>query len=74
MLLRTQFLVTVLSDRLYEPADNLYQIAHDIDEGDCVGVVRLVGQVELSPEQMATALIAAGSDPEFFDLADPGHP
>jgi len=62
---KTRIVVTVLSDSPYDP-DNLYDLAYDITDGDCSGNVEIESSEELSREEMAKALEAQGSDPEFL--------
>lgn len=62
---RTIIQVEVLSESPYG-VTNLEDIAYDIDQGGCSGVVKIVSSEEVSKEQMAELLIAQGSDPEFL--------
>lgn len=50
---------------------SLAQIAAAITEGDCSGAIEHT-VVELSAPEAARALLAQGSDPEFFMLDEDG--
>ena len=64
--------VTVLSDGYFSGCE-LDAIRYEITEGSCVGVVKEISNEEISPKEMAQALNAAGSSPEFFNLDDDGN-
>jgi hypothetical protein len=49
------------------------EIAYAIDEGDCGGAVEFGIPKKLSSKEMAEALTAAGSEPEFFELDPDGN-
>lgn len=66
-------LVEVLSED--EPLDSnlgLKDIAHEITEGDCSGVVSWKDPILLTPQEAAKALEEQGSDPGFFNLTAEG--
>ena len=69
---RTIFTVEVLSEY---PLDvcNLATVDRLITEGGCSGVVTHSDSVELSAKEAAAALMAQGSDPEFFGLDSDGN-
>lgn len=68
---KTTITIEILSEKKYNSTD-LEKIAYDITDGDCSGVVNVTGYDELTPEQAAKALLAQGSDPEFFGLSVDG--
>jgi hypothetical protein len=62
---KTVIRVEVISDGYWE-WDNLSDIAHDITDGECSGVVEVEDVVFLSAEDTARALVTQGSDPSFL--------
>ena len=64
---RTIVTVEILSD---EPigSPTLDEINYQIMEGDWSGQYEVSSVAEISPAEMTSALIAQGSDPEFFGL------
>jgi len=52
---------------------DLYEIANEIDTGDCSGEVKTIEQSEVTPQVMAGLLEDQGSDPEFFRLDSDGN-
>jgi hypothetical protein len=70
---KTIITIEVLSEYKYNNT-NLLEINYDIDSGDCSGKVEVTKYEELTPEQMAKAALAQGSDPEFFGLTNEGLP
>lgn len=69
---KTIFKVEVLSE---EPLGEvtLADLHYQITEGHCSGVFTEESVTPLTPAQMAEALIAQGSDPEFFGLDAKGN-
>lgn len=72
MMGRTTFTVTVLSGRPLPTDITLADVAYEITLGDCSGQVERNDE-ELTGPQMAAALIAQGSDPEFLGLTADGE-
>lgn len=70
---RTVLKVEVLSEDKPLTDASLAEIEYAITDGDCSGVVRVESVKELSPKQAAKALVAQGSDPEFFLLDEEGN-
>jgi hypothetical protein len=70
---RTVIGVEVLSENA-PISDNcsLAEVAYLISEGDCSGAVSITSTDELSGPEAAEALVAQGSDPEFFGLSETG--
>lgn len=71
---RTVIEVTVLSE--YEPAENygsVTMLGNAIEQGDWSGESRIARVNRLTPQETAQALIAQGSDPEFFGLTEDGE-
>ncbi len=66
---KTVITVTVLSDTPIDDLD-LASVAHEIDNGDCVGTVDFGSKQPLTREQMAAELVKAGSSPDFFGELD----
>ena len=69
---KTVIQVTVLSEGPFE-YENLNDVYNAITEGDCSGEVKTVEACYLNGKQAAEALIAQGSDPEFFKLDKNGR-
>ena len=69
---RTKIMVEVLSQDPYDP-DTINQIAYDIAEGDCSREWDIEETQELTAKECAEALIAQGSDPEFFGIDEKGR-
>ena len=69
----TMIVVKVLSED--EPIDSsdLANVAYQITEGDYSGVVASSKSEQLTAKEAAEALIAQGSDPEFFRLDSEGN-
>ena len=70
---KTVITVTVLSEDKPAQSVNLTRIAHEILEGEWSGYTENDGGTELTAKEAAEALIAQGSDPEFFRLDDDGN-
>jgi hypothetical protein len=70
---KTVFQVEVLSEDESLEGVDLMDIASEITTGDSSGVVRHIRTTQLSSQQVAKALMAQGSDPEFFGLDEEGH-
>jgi hypothetical protein len=71
---KTVITVTVLTeDGPVSPEANLDTIARQIMEGDWSGEVDSDGGTELTAKEAAEALIAQGSDPEFFRINADGN-
>lgn len=71
---KTVFQIEVLSeDKPLNDVGSLHDIAYQIDEGDCSGVVKHIKSIRLTAEKAAKALIEQGSDPEFFQLDATGN-
>lgn len=68
---KTTITIEILSEKKYNSTD-LEKIAYDITDGDCSGVVNVTEYKELTPVEAAKALLAQGSDPEFFGLDEEG--
>jgi len=66
------FSIEVLSE---EPIDEMSidDIKYEITEGNCSGVITKSDTTELTGLEMAKALLAQGSDAEFFQLDDDGN-
>ena len=72
---RTIIQVEVLSeDEIDLIANDLEAINYAITDGDCSGVVSVISTEVLSPQQMARATVAQGSDPTFFGIDQDGNP
>ena len=69
---KTTITIEILSEKKYNSTD-LSKIAYDITDGDCSGKVEVSSYQELTPQEAAKALLAQGSDPEFFGLDDDGN-
>lgn len=72
---KTVITVTVLSEGDFE-FENLDDMTASITYGDCSGNYEVTSVEYLTREQMAEALKAQGSDPEFLipDYEDPDEP
>jgi len=71
---KTVLKVEILSEN--KPIDDtlsLSEIAYEITEGGCSGKVETEMAVKLSGKEMAQALQAQASDPEFFQLDEEGN-
>ena len=68
-LYRTTIQVEVLSEGEYE-FGGLRAMAFDVIEGDCSAMAKVTQVEELTREQMATALLDQGSDPEFLGCGE----
>lgn len=64
---RTKLTVTVLSEGPI-PTEDLAEIVREGDVGAYVLTHEVASQEQLTDEQMADALRAAGSEPGFFSL------
>jgi len=62
---KTIIQVEVLSNDPYD-VGNLEDLHYDITEGDYSGDFKIISQEKLTKEEMAKALEAQGSDPEFM--------
>lgn len=71
---KTVFKVEVLSEDTPTDDLELSEVAREIVYGGCSGVTSVESIVELTPKQMAEALIEQGSDPKFFTLDEEGNP
>lgn len=69
---KTIVTVEILSDELIEQP-SLADINYQIMEGDWSGQYSVTSSTEITPAEMAQAMIAQGSDPEFFGLNDLGE-
>ncbi len=69
---RATFTVTVLSRGPLPDDINLAGLAYEIMEGDCSGQTERNDETLTGP-QMAAALVAQGSDPEFLGLTADGE-
>lgn len=67
---KTVIQVTVLSNGPLRSPEDLSAIAYEITEGDCSGQVDAGPSVPLSRREVALALQAQGSDPEFLLMDD----
>jgi len=70
---RTVFTITVLSTESLPVDLGLSGLAYGITEGDWSGEVDRQADQKLTGKQMADALIAQGSDPEFLGLDAEGN-
>lgn len=68
---KTTITIEILSEQKFNNT-NLEDIAYAITEGDCSGKVEVTGYQELTSKEAAAALLAQGSDPEFFGLDENG--
>ena len=64
--------VTILSENPLPCDISLEEIARNITEGSDSGEWEITEVEQLDEKQAAAALIAQGSDPEFFGLNDDG--
>jgi len=70
---RTRITIDVLSEDVPMSDDaDLESVAYDIDQGDCVGKIVWADPEELTPKEMADALLDANCEPEFFGLDEDG--
>jgi len=70
---RTVLEVEILTDRDVDfGAWTLADIGYEITEGDSSGEWEVKQHEELTPVEMAKALMEQGSDPGFFGLAEDG--
>jgi hypothetical protein len=70
---KTIVTVTVLSEEPVDTALGLGDIHEEIINGPWSGVVDVGEGVELTGKEMAAALLAQGSDSEFFGLTPEGE-
>ncbi|MBK1666624.1 hypothetical protein CKO28_01020 [Rhodovibrio sodomensis] len=71
---RTRFVLDVLSEDAPLTDDDLATIAYECDEGACVGHMQAVQSTPLTADEARVALMAAGSEPGFFEsLEDDGE-
>lgn len=70
---KTVIEVVVLSEDEPYSCNDLAMLEYDITEGHFSGVWEVKSSEELSPEEAAKALLAQGSDPEFFRLSQDGE-
>lgn len=63
----------ILSEEPIPEDIQLAELAELITTGPCSGLITITKQGELCGKEMATALLAQGSDPEFFQLDDDGN-
>lgn len=73
MMYRTEVTFEVLSEEPIHPHMDVEAIVHECDEGSYVMADVRRAQTELSLKEMADALYAAGSQPDFFMLDDEGR-
>ncbi len=67
---KTNIMITVLTqDYPVSPNTPIEVVVREITDGDWSGVVEITETVELSEQEMATALLDQGSDPEFFGIS-----
>ena len=70
---KTTMVVEVLSEG-DEPWPNeftpLSDVAYEITDGDCSGIVKVTETQELDAEEMIAACVAQGTDPAFFGLEE----
>jgi hypothetical protein len=69
-LTRHYFVFEVLTDDDLADDCSLEDVAHLTGDGPFVGSFGCVFSRRVSPEEMASALCAAGSDPSFFNLIE----
>lgn len=70
---RTTVVIEILTeDKHYNP-QCLEHIGLDISSGDCSGTWKITKSETLNGKQAAKALIAQGSDPEFFGIDEDGY-
>ena len=65
--------IELLSEEPLRDGLSLETIAYEMTEGHCSGVVIDEGEVEMNALQVAEALIAQGSEPEFFMIDEDGN-
>lgn len=70
---KTVFEIEVLSEEPLSDELSLEDVAYEITEGGCSGVVNRKGHKVLNGKQAAKALIAQASDPGHFRLTDDGE-
>lgn len=71
---RTVLEVEILTDREIDfGAWSLEDIGYEITEGDSSGQYEVKSVEELTPKQMAKALMDQASDPGFFGLDEEGN-
>lgn len=68
---KTTIIIEILSEQKFNNT-NLEDINYAITQGDCSGKVEITGYQELTSKEAAAALLAQGSDPEFFGLDENG--
>lgn len=69
---KTTFILEVLSEDVPPEWDNLNDIYYLISQGHCSGKIISDESKEITAKEVAEALIAQGSDPEFFRLTEDG--
>lgn len=70
---KTVFKIEVLSEEQLADGIDLEQIAYQITDGPCSGLVTIESCDEVSTVEMAQLLLAQGSDPGFFMLDEDGN-
>jgi hypothetical protein len=70
---KTVYQIEVLSEDNPLPDElTLAQIEYEITEGHCSGSISIIETWPLTAKEAAEALMAQGSDPEFFRLDEDG--
>jgi hypothetical protein len=69
---KTTLQVTILSEEPFE-WDDLSSVHHSVTSGDCSGDIEEIERITLNGKECASALIAQGSDPEFFQITEEGE-
>lgn len=67
---KTTYTIVVLSEDHPVTNMSLEDLSYEIEDGECSGVVTSDAGIELTPSQMAKALTAQGSSPDFFQLSN----
>ena len=70
---KTVFTLEILSEKPIPSDISLGELNYGITEGECSGELNQTEVKELNGKEIATALIAQGSDPEFFQINDSGE-
>lgn len=70
---KTTVEIEILTEDTPYDASSLENIGYDISSGDCSGTWKITKSKTLNGKQAAKALIAQGSDPEFFGIDSLGN-
>ena len=70
---KTVFQVTVLSEEKLVGPFGLDYLAEEVKEGEWSGEMKMLIHKEINGKQAAKALLAQGSEPEFFQIDENGN-